>query len=632
MEEQRQAILDNHRNLIESLHDKLERVREDPSADHLRELAEYLEYDLLPHAEAERRSLYPALEPLIGSGGHAAADLDHEFIRRVAGQITKTVESINPATATERTRLLQYLDRIGSSLEALLIARLEKEEQIYLPLLSRFIPEKHREAILAQIRSAGRGVALATEAAAVAQPAPAAPPPPAARPEVGSQEHRRLLPADGRPIASLAEYERVGGLAALRHAHHLNRDQVIGEISRSGLRGRGGAGFPTGSKWSAVLEGSGARYVCCNGAEGEPGTFKDRWLLYLNPYQVIEGLLIAAQTVGAPRAFFCIKRSFAREIERVRVAVEEFRALGLTSDVDVQLVLGPEEYLFGEEKALLEVVEGNLPLPRVLPPYLEGLFRTATDRNPALVNNVETLANIPHILRNGADWFRRVGTADSPGTMIFTVCGDVMHQGCYELALGTPLRALIEHFGGGVSPGRRLKAIFPGCSNGVLTPADFDAPMDFGGMTAAGSGLGSAGFIVYDDTACIVAAALALSRFLYVESCNQCPPCKFGTGEITAYLERLENGVGSGFDMETALARTHIVARGNRCALPVGERVMIQSVIGRFADEFRAHFNTHCPLPRKLPIPKLVSYDPQHHLFTYDERQARKQPDWTYEE
>jgi NADH-quinone oxidoreductase subunit F len=190
---------------------------------------------------------------------------------------------------------------------------------------------------------------------------------------------------------------------------------------------------------------------------------------------------------------------------------------------------------------------------------------------------------------------------------------------------------LIEQFGGGVAAGRRVKAIFPGCSNCVLTAGELDTPMDFRAMTEAGSGLGSGGIIVYDDTACMVAAALVLSRFLYVESCNQCPPCKFGTGEITAHLQRLESGTGSGFEMETALARTHVVARGNRCALPVGEGVMIQSVIGRFADEFRAHFNTRCPLPRKLPVPKIVSYDPQRYLFTHDERQARKRPDWTYE-
>lgn len=151
-------------------------------------------------------------------------------------------------------------------------------------------------------------------------------------------------------------------------------------------------------------------------------------------------------------------------------------------------------------------------------------------------------------------------------------------------------------------------------------------------MTEAGSGLGSAGFIVYDDTACIVAAALALSRYLYVESCNQCPPCKFGSGEITAHLEQLENGKGSAFEMETALARTHVVARGNRCALPVGERVMTQTVIARFEKEFRAHFHAPCPLPRNVPIPKIVSYDPERHQFTLDERQALKKPDWTYAE
>ncbi|HEY6395390.1 MAG TPA: hemerythrin domain-containing protein, partial [Candidatus Binataceae bacterium] len=386
MTDQRQALLERHRDLLKTLHTRLERVREDPSVDHLRELVGCLEHDLLPHAEAERRNLYPALEPLIGTGGRAAADLDHELIRRFVGQVKETVDAIIRATETERATQLQYLDRIGSSVEILLIARLEKEEQIYLPLFSRFFPEQHQEAILTQIRRAGRGAGIASEAAEVPSPGPPAPPSTAPA-TAAPREHRRLVPADGRPIASLADYERAGGLAALRHVRHLTRDQAIGEISKSRLRGRGGAGFPTGSKWSAVAgEGSGTRYVCCNGAEGEPGTFKDRYLLYLNPFQVLEGLLIAAQVIGAPTAFFCIKRSFSREVERVRAAMDEFRAAGLAPDVDVQLVLGPEEYLFGEEKALLEVVEGNLPLPRVLPPYLEGLFQHARESNPTLIN------------------------------------------------------------------------------------------------------------------------------------------------------------------------------------------------------------------------------------------------------
>jgi NADH-quinone oxidoreductase subunit F len=449
------------------------------------------------------------------------------------------------------------------------------------------------------------------------------------------QEHRRLLPPDARPVDSLHNYEASGGLAALRHVRHSQPAAIVDEITRAGLRGRGGAGFPTGTKWASIINGpEGTRYAACNGAEGEPGTFKDRYLLRLNPYQVIEGLAIAARTVDAARVFMCVKRSFTPEIDRLRAAVEEFYAsgiLGTPPTLTVELVLGPDEYLFGEEKALLEVIEGNLPLPRVLPPYMEGLFRQPPAANPTLVNNVETLANVPHILRHGAEWFRRVGTTSAPGTMIFTLCGDAQRPGCYELPLGTPLRVLVEGLGGGPPPGRTLKAIFPGASNAILTADELDAPMDFDGLRAVGSGLGSAGFIVYDDSTCLVSAAALYSRFLYVESCGQCPPCKYGSGEITTYLDRLARGEGSRFDVETALARCAIVDEGNRCALPVGERLLINSLLRRFATEFEAHFGAPCPLPRRLVLPKIVDFDLQQG-FTYDEKQHRKQPDWTFEE
>jgi NADH:ubiquinone oxidoreductase subunit F (NADH-binding) len=449
-------------------------------------------------------------------------------------------------------------------------------------------------------------------------------------------EERRLLAADGQPIESLAEYVAGGGLVGLAHVGHSTPEAVVDEITRSGLRGRGGAGFPTGVKWGGVIAGGrGPRYACCNAAEGEPGTFKDRHLLRLNPYQVLEGLAIAARVVGATRAFICLKRSFAPEISRVRTALDELRTagfLGSTRGLDIEVVLGPDEYLFGEEKALLEVIEGNLPLPRVLPPYLEGLFRHPPDANPTLVNNVETLANVPHIVRHGADWFRRVGTAGSPGTMIFTLTGDVRRPGCFELPLGTPLRRLVEDLGGGALVGRTLKAILAGASNSVITVDQLDTPMDFDALREAGTGLGSGGFIVYDDSACMVGLAHVFSRFLYVESCAQCPPCKLGTGEITRLLEHLERGEGSAADVETILARCGTVDDGNRCALPVGERVLIKSLIRRFEADFHEHFHSPCPRARLLFLPKIVDLDPMSGSIAYDARQALKQPDWRYAE
>ncbi len=448
------------------------------------------------------------------------------------------------------------------------------------------------------------------------------------------QEHRRLLPLDGNPVKSLQEYEASGGLLGLHKALKMPPDQIIDALKNSGLRGRGGAGFPTGVKWASVVgSGRGKRYVCCNAAEGEPGTFKDRYLLRANPYMTLEGLAIAAHAVGARRAFICIKRSFRKVTERLRTAIEEFHAAQIFPEgreIKIELVLGPEEYLFGEEKALLEVIEGNLPLPRWLPPYMEGLFRQPLQDNPTLVNNAETLANVALIMREGAEWFRRVGTLDSPGTMIFTVCGDIERAGCYELPLGTSMRDLVENFGGGVHSGRALKAIFPGVSNGVLTPGYLDVPLDFDSMRAIGSGLGSGGYIIYDDTVCIIKAAAIISRLLYVESCGQCPPCKFSSGEITEHLNRLANGAGNQADIDAISALCGTVDQGNRCALPTGERFVIESVLHRFPDEVHSHCGSACNLTRELRLPKLVEYDDQAHTFIYDEHQELKQPDWSY--
>jgi NADH-quinone oxidoreductase subunit F len=230
----------------------------------------------------------------------------------------------------------------------------------------------------------------------------------------------------GDPVSSAGEYVARGGGRGLAAARALEPEQVIELVRRAGLRGRGGAGFPTGIKWRTVREDPcPTKYVVCNAAEGEPGTFKDRWLIRANPYLVVEGLGIAAYAVGAERAFFGIKAGYGPEVDRLTAAMEEMAARDLVGPVPVELIQGPDEYLFGEEKALLEVIEGNEPLPRIVPPWMEGLFRRPGSPNPTLVNNVETLANVPLILERGPEWFRSFGTEDSPGTMLFTLSGDV---------------------------------------------------------------------------------------------------------------------------------------------------------------------------------------------------------------
>ncbi|MGZ5298972.1 MAG: NADH-ubiquinone oxidoreductase-F iron-sulfur binding region domain-containing protein [Actinomycetota bacterium] len=428
--------------------------------------------------------------------------------------------------------------------------------------------------------------------------------------------------------SSLDDYIARGGGTALSQTLQRSPDAVIEEVARSGLRGRGGAGFPTWKKWQAVRNHAcPTRYVVCNAADGEPGTFKDRYLIRNDPYQMLEGLAIAAHVVAATKAFVATKGIFRREIAILRRAVAEMRGSDMLGRVPVEIVEGPDEYLFGEEKALLEVIEGNDPLPRILLPYQVGLFATHGRENPTVVNNAETLAHVPHIVREGADRFRSFGTETSPGTMIFTLCGDVARPGVYELPLGLPMqRALCDV--GGATPGT-IKAIFPGASHGIVTRARLDTPMDFDSMTAIGSGLGSAGFVVYDTSACIVAATLGFVHFLTIESCAQCPACKHGSAEIAECLERIERGEGSETDIETVLARSATVTGGQRCALPTGAAHLVRSAVGSFGDEFRQHLGGTCPRPRGLVFPKLVDLDAADGWIT-DDRYRWKQPDWSY--
>jgi NADH:ubiquinone oxidoreductase subunit F (NADH-binding) len=430
--------------------------------------------------------------------------------------------------------------------------------------------------------------------------------------------------------ATLDEYIAAGGLLGLERALDSSPEAVIGEVTRSGLRGRGGGAFPTGTKWETVrTTGSGTRYAVCNAAEGEPATFKDRLLLLRNPYQALEGLLIGAWAVGAKAAVIGLKETFADEAARVGKAIEEMKDVQGLAGVSLEMALGPDHYLLGEETGLLEVIENRPPLPRSARPFMLGLFGSASVENPTLVNNAETLANVPPIVANGADWLRSTGTETSPGTMLFTLAGDVRREGVFELPMGTPLRHLVEELGGGTPEGRTMKAIVPGASNTVIIPQQLDAPLDFDSMQAAGTGLGAGGFAVFDDSACIVKIAYIYSRFLWVESCGQCPPCKFDSGEVTAHLGRLEAGKGDA-DLDVMLIRAQSVTDGQKCALPTGESLLMQSLFQTFGEEFAAHVGRTCPLPRDLILPKIVSLDEGAGRFVYDERYPLKQPDWTY--
>lgn len=452
------------------------------------------------------------------------------------------------------------------------------------------------------------------------------------------------LPAS--PVISLDAHVALDGGTGLRSALELGPEAVIDTIEQAGVRGRGGAGFPAGHKWRGVLAGAGHDdrvTVVVNAAEGEPGTFKDRALLRSNPYLVLEGALIAAHALHSDRIVIATKATYATELVRLEQAIGELDEAGWSTGVDISIVRGPDHYLFGEETALLEVIEGEDPLPRQIPPYQYGLFSVAPQlgwsagagdggdgSNPSLVNNVETYAHVALVMRHGADWYRSMGSAGSPGPTIVTITGDVRRAVVAEVALGHTLGDLIDELTGGVRPGRRVKAVLSGVSNPVLTGGALDVPVTYETLAAAGGGLGSAGFIVYDDTRNMVDVAHQVSRFLHVESCGQCNSCKGGTLDITVALEQLVLDGGVSDRAARQLRRSlETVTDGGRCFLPQQEQRLITSLLLRFPDDLDERMSGVAGDP-DLVLPKLV--DLVDGVAVVDARMGHKRPDWTYTE
>jgi NADH:ubiquinone oxidoreductase subunit F (NADH-binding) len=446
------------------------------------------------------------------------------------------------------------------------------------------------------------------------------------------------------PVTSCKEYEARGGGRGIARAREIGPEATIAELERSGLRGRGGGGFPTGRKWRSVRDAVGThKYVVANGAEGEPGTFKDRAIMRRDPYQVLEGVAIAAFAIGSSEAYVGLKASFAAELAGLQHAAQEMTSAEMLADLTVTLVSGPEEYLYGEESALLEVIEGRDPLPRVLRPYEHGLFATAPQlgwesheepghthphrSNPTLVNNVESLAHAAWIMADGADAFRAGGTDRSPGTTGFTLSGDVVHPGVYERSLGTPVATLIDECGGGTASGRPVKMVMSGVANPVLTAAQLQTPADFDSLRDVGAGLGSGGFVVYDDEVCALAVAHEYSRFLYVESCGQCPPCKLQSGRITDALAAL-NRHEPEEQLATIRRSLETVADGNRCYLAIQEQLVVASLLQAFPEDVVAHEEGTCALRHDIVVPRML--DLTDDGFVLDLDYWRKQPDWSY--
>lgn len=445
---------------------------------------------------------------------------------------------------------------------------------------------------------------------------------------------RVLHPIPFDDFSCYAETTRVRGLA---RAQLMQPEDIRAVVLESGLRGRGGAGFPVGVKWNTVAANahqSGlAPTVVVNIAEGEPGTFKDRSIIRNNPFQVVSGSLIAARAIGAPRIVLATKRDFEFEVQRLRDAVKSMEAAGwVPHGTTIEIVEGPDEYLFGEESALLEVIDGREPFPRLAPTFRVGLLgadrSSRLESGPALVNNLESIANIPKIIARGAAWFRQVGTEESPGSLVCTVTGDTRRHGVGEVRLGTPLRQVIRVLGGGPVPGHPIKAVLSGVANPIIPACHLNEPVSYEGMRAIGCGIGSGGFIVFDDSTDMVAVAAGVSRFLSVESCGQCSPCKLDGLELTSLLERVIANQAVQHHLDEIVRRVGTVAYGARCFLGSQQEIVLASILEEFGKEFQAHIDGELPPAKPVLIAELKAIEDGKAIL--DERHEFKQPDWSF--
>ena len=396
----------------------------------------------------------------------------------------------------------------------------------------------------------------------------------------------------------LADYVQRGGYDALKKilAEKIPPEQVVAEVKKSALRGRGGAGFPTGLKWSFMpRQFSGEKYLVCNSDEGEPGTFKDRDILRYNPHSLFEGMAIAAYAMGCARGYNYVHGEIFEVYERCEEAIEEAYAAGLLGDnilgtgfsFHLFNVHGYGAYICGEETALLESLEGKKGMPRFKPPFPAsfGLYG-----KPTTINNTETFAAVPWIIRNGGEWFANLGLPNNGGTKIFSISGDVARPGNYEIKLGTPFSTLLE-MAGGVRDGHALKAVIPGGSSAPVLPGDvmMALTMDYDSIAKAGSMLGSGAVIVLDETRCMVRSLLRLSYFYFEESCGQCTPCREGTGWLWRMVDRIEHGTGRPEDLDVLTSVAENIQGRTICALGDAAALPVKSFIKHFRSEFTHH-------------------------------------------
>jgi NADH-quinone oxidoreductase subunit F len=404
----------------------------------------------------------------------------------------------------------------------------------------------------------------------------------------------------GDPEArTLAGWKKRGGYQALEMALGMDPVAIQNVVKESGLRGRGGAGFPTGLKWSFMKIGDGKpHYLCCNADESEPGTFKDREIMRWTPHALVEGVALGAYAIGAETAYIYIRGEFTEPIERMEAALVEARAAGIIGPnamgsgktVNVWVHKGAGAYICGEETALMNSIEGRRGNPRIKPPFpaVAGLFG-----KPTTINNVETLAAVPHILVNGADWYKKLGRADNPkstGTKLWSVCGNITRPGNYEVEMGFPFGEFLHEVCGGALPGRTLKALIPGGSSvPIITIEEAEQGlMDYEGMVAVGTMLGSAGCIVIDSAQSMPKQIARLARFYAHESCAQCTQCREGTAWTTKILERIVAGDGTAEDFDTLLDIAENMTGKTICVLSDSCATPVVSGIKKFRHEFEA--------------------------------------------
>jgi NADH-quinone oxidoreductase subunit F len=428
---------------------------------------------------------------------------------------------------------------------------------------------------------------------------------------MGKAPMLKPLTADIHPdrvALSLPAYEAAGGYQGLRKALAMTPVQVQQAVTAAGLRGRGGAGFPTGMKWSFVpISGSagdtpGHRYLVVNADEKEPGTMKDRWLMEGNPHQLLEGALIAAWAVQADILYIFLRREYTQSGKSLTRAIEEATArgyigqhvLGTGWNVTLRMHMSVGRYMCGEESGLLNALEGRRATPRNKPPFpqVSGLWG-----RPTVVNNVETLSNVPHILREGADWYKALSPGSDPGTKIYGVSGKVRNPGLWELPMGTTIRELLD-LAGGMQEGHTLRGLIPGgASTDFLSPEQLDVKLDFDSVTKAGSRLGTGTMVVLDDHTCPVGMVLSLEKFFARESCGFCTPCREGLPWVARTLDALEQGKGEMKDLEILAQQSQMLAPGRTfCALAPGAVEPLQSALRLFREDFEQHVREkRCP-------------------------------------